>query len=365
MTTSHGNGVVELHSVDREFRMRVSSGINSQKDTIQSAWQQRLKEHGQSVTYKRIADGWFVVSGIEDGKTYYRKHFVSPGRAAEFLITYPKSRASVYDAWVRPIEKSFVAHRVSDSAQASSRTEAPSVVTSAPTVNETLELPSVIGRSYADAANILAEFKVQRVEVASAAPIGEVLAQDPAPGISLPPGSPIGLRVSDGSLASAAATVSAPPAASVAPAPQLEPSTAPVQNDRPTSAFDGDIATNVAAPVVGVLLGLLLGAVLMRRAHLARRPATDPAPAEHVDKAPSESDSSQTAPEVNKVAAVELPAEVNKVVAVELPAEVNKVAAVELPAEIKFIARLDPGDTTIEFIDLPEDEAAAIEQSRN
>ena len=52
------------------------------------------------------------------------------------------------------IEKSFVAHRVSDTAQASSSTEPPSAVTSAPSVNETRELPNVTGRSYADAPEI-------------------------------------------------------------------------------------------------------------------------------------------------------------------------------------------------------------------
>ena len=216
MTTAHRNGVVELHSPDREFRMHASARINSEKDTVQSAWQQRLKEHGRSVTYKRKADGWFVVSGVEGGTTYYRKHFVSPERTAELVITYPKSRALVYDRWVTEIEKSFVASRV----------------TKAPPVSETLELPNVIGRSYTDAANVLTEFKVERVEVASAAPTGEVLAQDPAPSTSLPPGSPIGLRVSDGSLAGAAAVVPAPSATSVAPTSQLEPSTAPVQKDR-------------------------------------------------------------------------------------------------------------------------------------
>ncbi|MEO8186354.1 MAG: PASTA domain-containing protein, partial [Burkholderiaceae bacterium] len=208
---------------------------------------------------------------------------------------------------------------------------------SAPAVNEMLELPHVIGNTYADAANVLTEFKVERVEVASAAPTGEVLAQDPAPGSSLPPGSPIALRVSDGSLASAAAAVPAPSAAAVAPASQLEPSTAPVQNDRVARAFVGEIASNVvAALVAGVLLGLLLGALLMRRALLARGRAIDTAPAEHVDIAPGEIDSSQAA------------------------AEVHRVAAIEPRAEIIFTARLDSGKTTIKFTDLPEDEEAAI-----
>ena len=73
-----------------------------------------------------------MVSGVEGGKTYYRKQFVSPDRTAELVITYPKSRASVYDPWVTEIEKSFVAYRASDTAQASSSTEPPSVVTRRP-----------------------------------------------------------------------------------------------------------------------------------------------------------------------------------------------------------------------------------------
>jgi hypothetical protein len=342
VTTLDRNGVVELHSVDREFRMRASARINSEKRTVQSAWQQRLKQHGRSVTYKRKGDGWFVVSGVEGGKTYYRKQFVSSERMAELVITYPKSRASVYDPWVTEIEKSFVAPRVSDTAQASSNTEPPSAVMSAPAVNETRELPNVTGRSYADAANVLTEFKVERVEVASAASTGEVLAQDPAPGSSLPPGSPITLQVSDGSLATAAATVPAPPAASVAPASQLEPSTAPVQNDRVAGAVIGGIASNVvAALVAGVLLGLLLGAVLMRRTLLARSRAIDTAPAERVDIVPAEIHRSQPA------------------------VEVHRVAAIEPPPEIRFSAWLDPGETTIKFADLLEHEETAIAYSRN
>lgn len=341
-TTSNRNGVVELRSLDEEFRMRVSARTNSEKRTLQSFWQQRLKEHGKSVTYKRKADGWFVVSGVQAGKTYYRKEFVSPERTAELSITYPKSRASLYDRWVTEIEKSFVARRASDSADASSSTEPPSVVAKAPAVNEMLEVPNMIGRSYADAANVLTRFQVERVEVESAAPTGEVLAQDPAAGNSLPPGSPIALRVSDGSLANAPATVPAPPVTSVAPASQLEPPTAPLQNDRAAGSFMGGIASNVvAALVAGVLLGLLLGALLMRRALLVRSRAIETAPAELLDIAPAEIDSSQAT------------------------AEVHAVAPIEPPLEIKFTAWLEPYETTIKFADLLEDEEAAIEYSRD
>ena len=340
VTASQRNGVVELHSLDREFRVRASARINSKKDTVQSAWQQRLNEHGRSVTYKRKGDGWFVVSGVEGGKTYYRKQFVSPERVAELVITYPKSRASIYDPWVTEIEKSFVPYRESDSAQASSGNEPPSVAATAPAVNETRELPNVIGRSYADAANVLTQFKVERVEVPSAASTGEVLAQDPASGSSLPPGSSIALRVSDGSLAGAAAAVPAPSAASVAAASQLQPS-APVQNDRVAGAFISQAASNVVAALIGgVLLGLLLGAVLMRRTLLARSRAIETASAEHVAIAPAA---------IDRHAAT----------------EVDRVAAIEPPPEAKFTAWLEPGETTIKFADLLEEEEAAIAYSRN
>ncbi|HKO68819.1 MAG TPA: PASTA domain-containing protein, partial [Burkholderiaceae bacterium] len=297
---------------------------------------------GKSVTYKRKADGWFVVSGVQAGKTYYRKEFVSPERTAELFITYPKSRASVYDRWVTEIEKSFVPYRASDSADPSSDPASPSVVAKPPAVDETIELPNVVGRSSADAADVLSRFNVERVEVESAAPSGEVLAQDPAAGSTLPPGSPVALRMSDGSLVSAAATVSAPSAASVTSATQLDSTTAPVQNDRVAGPIISGTASNiVAALVAGVILGLVLGAVLMRRTLLARSRVIDTAPAEHVEIAPVKIDDSQVA------------------------AEVRAVAAIEPPPEIKFTARLEPGETTIKFADLLEDEEAAIEYSRD
>src|SRR5918993_3216147 len=67
--------------------------------------------------------------------------------------------------------------------------------------NLNLKVPDVIGRSYADAGSALAEFKVDRIETASAARAGEVLAQEPVPASLIPAGSTVRLQVSDGSLA--------------------------------------------------------------------------------------------------------------------------------------------------------------------
>ena len=139
----------------------------------------------------------------------------------------------------------------------------------------------MIGRSYADAGRALAEFKVDRIETASAAPSGVVLAQEPAPATLMLPGSTVSLHVSDGSLAGAAGTtsVTAPStaaaasstptsttdstaASAAASAPASKPTVTPEPSGRFPIAFSPHAALILGA---GVLLGLLFGALLMRQ----------------------------------------------------------------------------------------------------
>ena len=157
-----------------------------------------------------------------------------------------------------------------------------------------LKVPDVIGRSYVGAGNALAEFKVDRIETASAAPAGEVLAQEPAPATLVLPGSTISLRVSDGSLARAADTtpITAPataPAPSSAPAPARRaaapapatataaaPASEPTVPPAPGARFPIALSANAALILgAGVLLGLLLGALLMRQWLLRRKRLAD------------------------------------------------------------------------------------------
>ena len=211
-----------------------------------------------------------------------------------------------------------------------------------------LKVPDVIGRSYADAGSALAEFRVDRIETASAAPAGEVLAQEPAPATLVLRGSTVSLQVSDGSLAGAAgaitdtvpATAAAPPSA---PAPAADPAPPPATNSAPASeptvqpaprgrfpiAFPANAALILGA---GVLLGLLLGALLMRQWQLRRMLAADDKPA--------------------------LPP------ALYQPQQpVETASQTEAMPEIRFAARLDPGETTIELAPLADSEEVAIEQS--
>jgi hypothetical protein len=218
----------------------------------------------------------------------------------------------------------------------------PSAVAQSPApVIETLELPNVIGRSSADATAALAEFQVDRIEVvANAAPSGQVLAQDPAPGTQVPVGTPIGLQVSDGSLASAAAAAAqqvAPPAAP-APTSTSEPARAPMT--LPSIA--------VLLLIAGVLLGLTLGAVLMRRWLVARHAAGTEALAPTITPSPLEPIGAP--PEASMAKVVE---------PVAMP--VSAMAA----APITFSARLEEGETTIEFTAPSDVDEMTLEYSRD
>jgi hypothetical protein len=220
-----------------------------------------------------------------------------------------------------------------------------------PLALQKLKVPNVIGRSYADAGRALAEFKVDRIERASAAPRGEVLAQDPAPATLMLPGSTVSLQVSDGSLASAAATTAVPaPAAATAasstpvpatdstaalaaaPGPASEPTVPPEPRGRFPIAFSANAALILGA---GILLGLLFGALLMRQWLLSREPAAD----ENV--APPTQSQHQKPVETGA-------------------GGVSETGAVP---EIRFGARLDPGETTIVLAPLPDGDEVAIEQS--
>jgi len=221
-----------------------------------------------------------------------------------------------------------------------------------------LKVPDVIGRSYVGAGNALAEFKVDRIETASAAPAGEVLAQEPAPATLVLPGSTISLRVSDGSLASAAettpitppATTAAPPSApapaadptpatAAAPAPATATTPAPASEPAVLSAPRGrfPIAFSANAALIlgaGVLLGLLLGALLMRQWLLRRKLVIDedaapPLLYQHQQPVDTDTGGVQT----------------------------------EAAPEFRFAARLYAGETTIALVPRPDGEAVAIEQS--
>lgn len=212
-----------------------------------------------------------------------------------------------------------------------------------------LEVPDVVGRSDADAGRALAAFKVDRTEKASAAPSGEVLAQQPAPSTLMLPGSTVSLQVSDGSLAGAAVTtaVTAPaaaaaasstptaapdaaPASTAAPVAASEPTALPATQGRPPIAFPANAALILGA---GVLLGLLFGALLMRQWLLRREPVADASAVSLMSQQP--------------------------------PVEIGAAGVSETGAapEVRFAARREPGETTIVLAPRSDGDEVAIEHS--
>ena len=61
------------------------------------------------VTYARldVNNGWFVLSGYQDGQIQYLKTFVGNGLACSVAMTYPREQLKQYDAFVRAVVASF------------------------------------------------------------------------------------------------------------------------------------------------------------------------------------------------------------------------------------------------------------------
>ena len=214
-----------------------------------------------------------------------------------------------------------------------------------------LLVPDVIGRSYANAAGALANFKVERIEAAGAAPTGEVLAQDPEPATLGRPGSTVILQVSDGSLATvasmnpvpapvtaAAASSTTAPATDLASASTVDPML-PQEAAVPSGArgqFPTALSANVALIFgTGVLLGLLSGALLMRRRLLRRQLAVG-------EYAPPPTFPQHRQPAV---------------------ADTGRVSEPGASSEIRFAARFLPVETTLVLAPFPGDDEVSIDYS--
>jgi hypothetical protein len=101
-------GGQEFHSQDKEFSLAAFAHFVLEDQSLETMWKDELKELGDTVTYKKKGDAWFVVSGVKDGTEYYHKTYVQKRNYAAFQITYPHAKAKQYDPWVERIAKEFV-----------------------------------------------------------------------------------------------------------------------------------------------------------------------------------------------------------------------------------------------------------------
>jgi len=101
----------EFHSADGDFSLAASAHFFSPEngDTFEARWKEELATPRVTITYKKKAADWYVVSGITDsGTEYYHKLHAKGMNWAGFHITYPHAKNKKYDPWVAAIEKSFV-----------------------------------------------------------------------------------------------------------------------------------------------------------------------------------------------------------------------------------------------------------------
>ena len=135
-------------------------------------------------------------------------------------------------------------------------------VSSAPRATiELFEMPNVVGLTYADAARSLAEFKISRTEIESAAPRDRIVAQTPTATSTLMPGATVTLQVSTGGATASAAAAKATTNTSSAPS-AVNPSKA---------ASGRGVLAGVLGISAAVVLGLIAGGLLMRQWLLRQR----------------------------------------------------------------------------------------------
>jgi hypothetical protein len=68
----------------------------------------REAQDGKEVTYKTMKGNWFVVSGRDGGKIFYRKTMLKGGVLKTFTIEYDEAQRDVYDAVTTRVARSFV-----------------------------------------------------------------------------------------------------------------------------------------------------------------------------------------------------------------------------------------------------------------
>jgi hypothetical protein len=96
-----------FNSPDRRIIMKVFGSHNAFNKTIQNLYSEELNQPNQSVTYKRLADNWFVISGYENNRVFYNKTMLHEGNVLTLSIHYDKSLQSKFDPIVAAISRSF------------------------------------------------------------------------------------------------------------------------------------------------------------------------------------------------------------------------------------------------------------------
>lgn len=103
--SDNGDGQT-FRSSDGKCEMLVYASYNVLNETLKSIYRKELSKHSK-VTYKLLKPTFFVLSGIDEDRVFYRKTIYRSGIFYTLEITYPLSEKALYDKVTARVSKSF------------------------------------------------------------------------------------------------------------------------------------------------------------------------------------------------------------------------------------------------------------------
>lgn len=97
-------------SKDGRAEMLVYGSNNSLDQSLRQVFEAEISrtEHpNRTVTYQVLRQDWFVVSGVENGRVFYRKTLLRSGVFKTFRIEYDESQKRTFDSITTAIARSF------------------------------------------------------------------------------------------------------------------------------------------------------------------------------------------------------------------------------------------------------------------
>lgn len=95
------------------FKMSVYGSNNVNDENVESLIKLHRNELDK-ITYKKVGNNWYVLSGYKGSAVKYIKVFAGKGSINHLIIEYPKDMKSEYDSLVNIIVKSFKPGDTSD-----------------------------------------------------------------------------------------------------------------------------------------------------------------------------------------------------------------------------------------------------------
>ncbi len=95
-----------FRSSDGRCEMLVYASYNALNETLKSVYRKELSGHSR-VTYRLLRPTFFVVSGIDNTRVFYRKTIYRSGIFYTLQISYPVSEKALYDSVTARVAKSF------------------------------------------------------------------------------------------------------------------------------------------------------------------------------------------------------------------------------------------------------------------